>query len=261
MTIFGTFLRARDGLAWSGGMVRLLGELGVSPEGARAALNRLAIRGLIARTKRGREVFYSLTPKTHDLMEVGNSRIDGFGEAIDDDDATWTVLWHAMPDDMRAERTMLSRRLRYIGFGSVQDATWLAPHDRELEVLSLLRELDVERHAWMMIGRPTKALTSDSVLAEAWDLEGVQTRYRKFVHDFGPYRRAQEQARLAPSAAFAICTIATHEFRQFPFLDPELHDRFMPGPAVRPAVIDIYRRLREGLLPPAEQYFFEVVNS
>lgn len=260
MTIFGSYLRAQGALAWSGGMVRLLADLGVSEDGARAALNRLAVRDLIARTRRGREIYYSLTPKMQALLEEGDRRIFPFGEAIDDV-TTWTVLWHSLPDELRTERAVLSRRLRFLGFGSVQDATWMAPHDREDEVVALLRELAVSDHACVLVGRPAAALDVDAILREAWDLAEVQRLYEQFLEEFGGYRTKAAQRRLDDREAFVVCTRATHEFRQFPFLDPELPDRLMPRPAVRPKAIAAFRKLRDGLHAPAARYFVNVAGD
>jgi len=61
--------------------------------------------------------------------------------------ATWTVLWQAIPEDRRQAREWLVRRLRFAGFGSLQDGTWLAPRDREREgSRALVAELDVAEY-------------------------------------------------------------------------------------------------------------------
>ena len=55
-------------------------EFGFSTEAARAALARLATRELIARTKVGRPVFYTVTPRATAVLEEGDGRIFGFGD-------------------------------------------------------------------------------------------------------------------------------------------------------------------------------------
>jgi phenylacetic acid degradation operon negative regulatory protein len=136
LTMLGAHLRRPGDLAWSGGMVELLQEFGFSHEAARAALSRLATRGLLDRVRRGRQVHYRLTDRAERLLEEGDRRIFTFGR--DDPDCTrWTVLWHSLPEKRRVERARLGRRLRFLGFGSVQDATWVAPRDREEEALAM----------------------------------------------------------------------------------------------------------------------------
>src|SRR5512132_606477 len=165
LTILGSYLRESGGLAWSGGMVELLGEFGFSTEAARAALSRLAARRLIVRTKRGRPVFYRLTPRAVELLEEGDRRIFSVGGGADGS-GRWTVLWHSLPESRRTERARLGRRLRFLGFGSVQDATWVAPHDREAEVVALLESLQISHHAYTLVGRPSPALHVGAVIEQ-----------------------------------------------------------------------------------------------
>lgn len=254
MTILGVFLRERGALTWSGGMVRVLGDLGVSEDGARAALNRLAQRDLIVRTRRGRRVFYALTPRSEALLAEGDQRIFNFGRTTEDI-ARWTVLWHSLPDDLRSERTALSRRLRFLGFGLMQDATWLAPHDREQEVVNLLQGLGVAEHACVLVGRLADGLDGTAVLGEAWNLDEVHRGYERFVAEFGPFEGKTRQRDMDDREAFVVLTKATHQFRQFPLLDPELPDALMPTPAVRPHAIATFHALRDGLSTSAERYF------
>jgi phenylacetic acid degradation operon negative regulatory protein len=260
LTIFGAHVRAPGELAWSGGMVELLAEFGFSTEAARAALSRLATRRLIARTKRGRQVFYRLTPRAKDLLEEGDARIFTFGDGAGGSDR-WTVLWHSLPEARRTERARLGRRLRFLGFGSVQDATWVAPHDREHEVVALLQHLGVAEHAYVLVGRPTRALDVAAVVAEAWDLAAVSDAYDAFLAEFAPFRRRDGRNGPDDREAFVVRTRALHLFRGFPFLDPELADELMPRPRLRPEVVATFHALYDDLRPAAERHFAAVAGA
>jgi phenylacetic acid degradation operon negative regulatory protein len=260
LTIFGSYVRKPGDLAWSGGMVELLGEFGFSTEAARAALARLATRELVARVKRGREVYYELSDRAQRLLEEGDRRIFTFGDGSTKSDR-WTVLWHSLPEARRRERARLGSRLRFLGFGSVQDATWVAPHDREAEVLALLESLGVTNYAYLLVGQPTQALQIDAVIDEAWDLAEVTQRYEEFQAEFDPYRRARARAALDDRSAFVVRTRAVHLFRGFPFLDPELPDELMPRPKLRPEVVATFHELYETLHEPAERHFDSVAGG
>jgi phenylacetic acid degradation operon negative regulatory protein len=260
LTIFGSYLRESGGLAWSGGMVQLLGEFGFSTEAARAALSRLATRGLIARTKRGRQVFYELTPRAVAVLEEGDRRIFTFGDGAEAP-GRWTVLWHWLPESRRTERARLGRRLRFLGFGPVQDATWVAPHDREAAVAALLGTLAIADYAYLLVGRPSAALRVDAVIEQAWDLGAVSAAYRDFLGDFGPYRTKRARTGLDDRAAFVERTRALHLFRGFPFLDPELPDRMMPDPRLRPRVVAAFHKLYADLHAPAARHFAAIAVS
>jgi phenylacetic acid degradation operon negative regulatory protein len=260
LTIFGSYLRESGGLAWSGGMVELLGEFGFSTEAARAALSRLATRRLITRTKHGRQVFYELTPRAIALLEEGDHRIFTFGDGAEAS-GRWTVLWHSLPESRRMERARLGRRLRFLGFGPVQDATWVAPHDRETEVTALLASLGIGDYAYVLVGRPSAALHVGAVIEQAWDLEAVSAGYRDFLADFDPYRTKRGRTALDDREAFVVRTRALHLFRGFPFLDPELPDDLMPDPRLRPQVVTAFHKLYGDLHAPAARHFDSVAGA
>jgi len=150
VTLLGTYVRPFGRAVWSGGLVMLLREFGFSDGAARAALTRLVRRGLIARVRSGRLVHYSLTPRCERLLIEGDGRIFTLGR-LPANIGPWTVLWHQIPEDRRLERARLGRRLRFLGFGSVQDSVWVSPHDHRDDVAELLAELGVAEHALVFV--------------------------------------------------------------------------------------------------------------
>ena len=128
VTMLGTYVRPFARTVWSGGLVVLLGEFGFSDAAARAALTRLVRRGLIARLRSGRLVHYRLTPRCERLLIEGDRRIFTLGR-LPAGSGPWTLLWHQIPEERRLERSRLARRLRFLGFGPVQDSVWIAPQD------------------------------------------------------------------------------------------------------------------------------------
>ena len=239
------------GEVWSGGMVRLLEEFGFSAGAARVALNRLVGRELLARSKDGRHVHYALTPRTVAVLAEGDRRIFTLGQSPRRE-TTWTVLWHSIPEDRRVARARLVRRLRFLGFGSVQDGTWLAPHDREAEVAALLAELDVAPYAGVLLGRPAAAVDFASFVARVWDLGELAERYRAFVECF------RDQEITDDRQALLLRTRLVHTFREFPFLDPELPEDLVPAPKHRAEALRLFHDLYPALAPAAQRYFDEV---
>ena len=197
VTLLGTYVRPFGRAVWSGGLVMLLREFGFSDGAARAALTRLVRRDLIARVRSGRLVHYSLTPRCERLLIEGDGRIFTLGR-LPANIGPWTVLWHQIPEDRRLERGRLGRRLRFLGFGSVQDSVWVSPHDHRDEVAHLLGELGVAEHAIVFIS----LLGSGSggglpaLVARAWDLSGLEERYDAFCSGFDRY--------LAPDAPAGV---------------------------------------------------------
>jgi phenylacetic acid degradation operon negative regulatory protein len=162
---------------WSGGLVTLLGEFGFSTGASRGALARMVRRGGLERLRDGRLVSYRPTPRTVALLEEGDRRIFSLGREPHRAEL-WTALWHAIPQERRLERGRLARRLRFLGFGSVQDGMWISPRDREREVVALIDDLQVGGYAGVMVGRPAAALDLRALVSRAWDLDALDERYR-----------------------------------------------------------------------------------
>lgn len=256
MTLIGACLNPRDHRGmWSGGLVALLEEFGFSTGAARVALNRLVGRDLLARNRDGRLVHYMLTPRTVAVLAEGDQRIFTLGRRPRRA-GLWTVLWHAIPEDRRLARTRLVRRLRFLGFGSVQDGTWLAPHDREREVAALLAELDIAKHVGVMLGRPATKVDFTTFVARVWDLDALAERYHAFVTQFERYRAGVRDDR----HALLLRTRLVHTFREFPFLDPELPEDLVPAPKHRDDAVRLFHDLYPALAPAAQRYFDEVTT-
>jgi phenylacetic acid degradation operon negative regulatory protein len=258
LTLLAAHLDRRDRRSWSGGLVVLLGEFGFSAGAARIALARMVHRGLLDRHRSGRFVNYVLSEHAQAILADGDRRIFSFGRSIEPV-TTWTVVWQAIPEGRRQAREWLVRRLRFAGFGSLQDGTWIAPHDREREVAALVAELDVAAHVGVLLGRPSVALDFHAVVNRAWDLSGLSARYQAFVGEFGPYTDPAARAALDDRAALVLRTRLVHLFRKFPTLDPELPASLVEPPVGRVDAVALFHDLYPALAEAARRYFDRTV--
>ncbi|WP_020666766.1 PaaX family transcriptional regulator [Amycolatopsis nigrescens] len=259
LTLLGAYVRPRESaLVWSGGLVELLAGQGFSAGAARIALARLVRRDLLEPSKKGRLVYYRLTPRAIAVLEDGDRRIFTLGQGRRPA-GQWTVLWHSIPETRRKAREKLVRRLRFLGFGSVQDGTWLAPHDREQEVVALLRELEVTEHAGLMLGRPAASLDVRVFASRAWDLDALAADYAEFAAEFRGYPRRRRTLR--EPEAFSVRTRLIHRFRQFPAQDPELPEELVPAPPRRVEAVALFHDLYTALAEPAQRHFDEVTGK
>jgi phenylacetic acid degradation operon negative regulatory protein len=253
ITLLGAYVYPDDRTVWSGGLVRLLGELDFSAGAARVALARLTRRDLLARERDGRLVHYRLTPRAAALLDEGDRRIFSLGRDLRPAKA-WTILWHAIPDERRLERGRLGRRLRFLGFGSLQDGVWISPHDREEEVAALLEELGLTGHAAVLLGRPSGRPDFEAFATRAWDLDELSKRYCAFVAAFGRYGR-EGCNDLEDREAFLVRTRLVHAFRQFPFLDPGLPDDEASTGGHRARAVALFHDLYGSLAEAAQRHF------
>ncbi len=266
LTIVGTHLREAGQRAWAGGMVRILEDLDFTTGAARAALGRLANRELLTRVREGRQVFYSLTPRAEELLAEGDRRIFGFGRGARepavraDDDELWTVIWHSIPEDQRVNRARFASRLRFLGFGALQDGTWVAARNHELEVQRLVSQLALGAHVSVIVGRMSLDSPPQALIGQAWRLEDVGDRYARFLADFAALRDPGARERLSAAAAFSARTLLLHRFRAFPSIDPELPASIDPLGELRAQAVACFDELFAALRQPATEHFWATVG-
>lgn len=235
-------------------MVELLGEFGFSSAAARAALTRLVTRDYLARVKVGRMVRYALTSHAQEVLADGDRRIFSFGRSAPAAD-TWTMVWHAVPDDRRVERAQMASQLRFLGFGSLQDATWIAASNREQEVRALFSRLGVTEFGAVLVGRLTPGSESALLHSGAWDLDELERLYADFLAEFGPH--VDRVAPLSDREAFLVRTRMIHAFRGFAQLDPELS----VNAARRAEVVEVFDAVYARLEPQAVTHFAVVAGT
>lgn len=252
--LLGSYVRGRLESVWSGGLVQLLAEFGFSTGASRVALARLARRDLISRVKNGRLVSYRITARTERLMAEGDKHIFRLG-ADEPTDDRMTVLWHTLPEERRLERGRLARRLRFLGFGSVQDGTWVAPGNREQEVASLIEDLGVGDYCSLLIGKASERLSLRPLVHRAWDLTVIEERYRAFIELFGPYRTATARRALSDAEAFRVRTQCIYSFRTFASMDPSLPRSLAPSASSRGEAIRLFDKVYNGLQAASLRHF------
>jgi phenylacetic acid degradation operon negative regulatory protein len=261
ITLLGTYVRPYGDAVWSGGLVALLEELGFSEGAARVALTRLVRRGLLGRERSGRLVHYRVTERCDRVLAEGDGRIFTLGDPRPAGDG-WTVLWHQIPEDRRLQRSRLARRLRFLGFGSVQDSVWVSPHDHSDEVRALLGELGVSAFAVVFVASVGGEDGMAALVARAWDLSGLAERYASFVAEFSASVGRSGRARRCDDVeAFRVRTRVVHLFRGFPFLDPELPDDMSAVPRARAKAVSTFHALYEGLAEGSQRHFDAVTGA
>ena len=259
ITILGSHMRRAGGRVWSGGMVNLIGEFGFSTEAVRAALSRLVTRGMLERHRSGRMINYALTGRAQELLAEGDRRIFSFGRSAPGADA-WTLVWHTIPEDRRVERSRLATRLRFLGFGSLQDATWIAASDREGEVRALVDGLGVGDYVSVFLARMARGSEPALMSSGAWDLDGLAPRYDEFLETFAPLTKGTARRKLTDREAFVDRTRLMHAFRGFSLLDPELPDSIAPLLRRRARAVEVFDTVYEGLAEAADRHFEEVTE-
>jgi phenylacetic acid degradation operon negative regulatory protein len=251
LTLLGDYWLERSERLPSAALVQLTGEFGVSPAAARAALSRLRRRGLLDAARDGRHTAYGLTGRARRVLADGRRRIMAFGLAPAPWDGTWTVAAFSVPEAHREVRHVLRTRLRWLGFAPLYDGVWVSPRDAAGQALEALREVGVERitvmSATVLPGGPDAGAP-----ITAWDLDDLRAEYDRFVAGHAPLLERVRRGRVGAAEALVARTALMDQWRNFPNLDPELPDRFLPPGWPRRRARDIFAEVYNGLGPPAE---------
>jgi phenylacetic acid degradation operon negative regulatory protein len=231
-TLYGDYLVYRGGVAWIGSLIELLGTLGVSEQAVRSAASRMARKNWLASEKAGRLSFYSLTPRAFDLLDKGARQI--FQPRNEEWDGCWHLITYAFSDDLKSERHHLRDHLSWLGFGQLTAGTMIAPRDYQDEVCALLADLEVHEHVDYFEARPFAFTDNRDLARRCWDLDELNERYWRFITKYQPQFEADCQAEESGSARslahhFRQRFWLIHEYRYFPFADPYLPHRLLPG--------------------------------
>ena len=224
MTVLGEFVLPRGRPVWTSTLVDVLGTFGVEEKSARQALARAAAEGWLSSERVGRRVRWSLTPPGRRLLTEGAERIYGFGRDNGGWDGRWLMLLVSVPEAKRDLRHSLRTRLTWVGFGSPTSGVWISPGtSRQAEAEEILTELGLATEAMSFVAAYGKIGDEDEMVARAWDLTALEERYEGFIDEF---------TGLNPDTGDAVLHAQTrlvHEWRRFPFLDPQLPVRLLPA--------------------------------
>src|SRR6478609_6126794 len=214
-TLLGDYWYWRDEPIPSSTLVRLLGEFGVSNDGARAAMRRLHARGLLVLTRQGRSTGYGIPERNATVVVTRTHRMLSFGSSSPDWDGRWTTVAFSIPEESREVRSALRARLRVLHFGVLYDGFWVSPGDKVAEVIDLLRELRVTT-ATVLLATEAPAGPQQNALVNAFDLTEVADAYRVFADIYEPLLDRVHAGGIGPAEALTVRTDLRVAWRVFP---------------------------------------------
>jgi phenylacetic acid degradation operon negative regulatory protein len=248
LTLLGEYVLPRGEPVWQETLVASLGALDYSEQAARQALARSVRDGWLESERHGRRARVRLTSGTEELLRSGAERIYTFGRPWEWD-GEWLILVLRVPEARRDVRHQLRTQLAWAGLGSLGGGVWLTPHtDREDELRALANGAPDAavvsfRGSIGTLGEPRK------VAEAAWDLDAVVGQYERFTSRFGRLRPS------SPAAVFRAQTELVHEWRRFPFLDPDLPADLLKPRWPRRRAHDLFRERHDRWAPAARTYF------
>jgi phenylacetic acid degradation operon negative regulatory protein len=256
--LFGDYLRYRGGEVRLRGLVALMGCFGVPEATVRVVVTRLRREGWLVSHRAGRETVYALTDAAWHLLDEGRARI--FGRSFGPWDGQWHMVVYAVPETERALREVLRKRLAWLGFGPLSSAVWLSPHDRLNAVCEAFATQPAVRLDTFR-SRSSGAAADRDIAARAWDLAGLDRDYRALLARYRPRLAGYRGGELTGAAALVERVQLIHDYRQFPFRDPDLPPELLPAGWPRRRVNELVAEAHGLLREPAESCVDELTGQ
>jgi phenylacetic acid degradation operon negative regulatory protein len=251
--LFGEYIRYDGGEAPMRALVNLLGAFDISADAARVVMSRLRAEGWFETRRVGRESRYALTARAWDMLDEGRPRI--FERRREPWSGEWCMVTYSVPEAARQTRDRLRKRMAWLGFGPLAPSTWICPHDKRAEVVKVL-EAEPEARFDVFMARSLGLAQDRDMVRRCWDLDGLNQAYGQFLHRTQDrLGRLQKEPPVGAEALVERMQLI-HEYRLFPFQDPDLplellpagwfgrqaHDAFLTAVGtLRPAALEYYR--------------------
>lgn len=186
LSFFGVHVLGRGTGVYSGSIIDVFARAGVGEEAVRSTLARMAKRNLLVRQRRGRKVYFGLTPHAEEVLQDGHRRIWETGAVNRDWDGGWTLVGFSLPDSRRRERHDLRSRLLWEGFGPLQSGLWIAPGEKD--AAAILAPLGLDEHVTVLKAQAFKPTEAADLVRKAFDTSAIAAGYRHFLvrWDTGP---------------------------------------------------------------------------
>ncbi|MFZ3102965.1 MAG: PaaX family transcriptional regulator C-terminal domain-containing protein [Desulfitobacteriaceae bacterium] len=259
-TILGDYIYLRNiwEPIWLGSLIKILNELGYSEQAVRLALTRMCVSGWLRKEKAGNRSFYSMTDKSLRLMEESKKRIFHKFKPKEKWDGKWCILIYSIPQKKSKLSAELRKGLSWFGFGSMSYGVWLSPNKFCLDVLHLTEELGVKQFTEIFIADGRDLAQDRELVMNCWDIKKINHLYCQFIKE---YRTTDQQLseKYANNIPDNICfqekIALSHEFRKFPYSDPDLPRELLPQDWQGDEAAKVFDELAELLTPGAFRFF------
>jgi phenylacetic acid degradation operon negative regulatory protein len=265
LTLYGDYgLRKGRGEIGIGSLIELLGNFGLSEQAIRCSVSRMCRADILKVRHDNNKSYYSLTGAGTGLLETGEQRI--FDHKTRHWDGNWSVVTYSIPEEKREIRNEFRQELGWLGYGALCDATWVSPNNRADEVEKIVVRLKIKDNVQVFLAKHLGLTDAHGIVARCWDLDRLQQKYADFIEKYRPksddfQNRVQNGVLIKPSECFVERFELIHQYRRFPFLDPDLPSELLPDNWLRSEAADLFNKYYSLLTEKANEYFDSVFRN
>ncbi len=242
--VYGDHLRGRGSQAPVAGLVALLEPVGIQAAAVRTAISRMVAQGWLEPVQLPSGRGYRATDRAIRWLDDAGARI--YRRV----DQKWDGRWHlalVQAPTERAVRSRLGADLAFIGYAQLAPQAWVSPYPRA--------ELDEVLQRAGTTARRVCAERVDPSPVEAWDLEALESAYRRYMYEAEALlRRTAGEHDDPDQAAFAARFHLVHEWRKFLFTDPGLPEELLPPDWSGRRAAELFHTEADRLKPGSDRY-------
>ncbi|MEQ4300971.1 PaaX family transcriptional regulator C-terminal domain-containing protein [Plantactinospora sp. B6F1] len=253
--LYGDYLRTRGGRAPVSALVKLLSPLGIAAPAVRTAVSRMVRQGWLHPLRLAAGPGYLLTPRAARRLDEAAARIYRTGKIGWDGRFDLIVLETGMN---RRDRQRLAANLSYLGYGMLDEQTWVATRPGE-DVDGLLAEAGV-RYERFTAAHTAGTPGAMGVVRRAWDLDEIANAYQEFVAAQRPLL-AGVTVRSRDEDAYAARFRLVHAWRTFLFRDPQLPPALLPERWPGTSAAAFFDRHAARLRPAADRFVEQCLDG
>jgi len=140
--------------------------------------------------------------------------------------------------------------LAFQGFGELSASLAISPHaERESQLRTALDLMGMAQEALVLRSRTGSAVDDAGIVARAWDLEALGEKYRAFI------KRHDSVVPVEPGIVFSAQVELVHDWRRFPFIDPELPAQLLPDSWAGADAVQFFHARHDQLNGLAQDWF------
>ncbi len=168
------------------------------------------------------------------------------------------MVLYQVPETERALREQMRKKLAWLGFGPMSASVWVSPHDRTAAIRDEFGghetvSLDV-LHA-----RSDGAAHDRDIALRCWDLAALDHDYAQLLKQYEPRLTRYRTGEYSGRDALTERMLLIHDYRMFPFRDPDLPLELLPGAWSGREAHEVFLEAHESLRGPAEAYVDDVL--
>ena len=265
LTLYGDYgLQIPNGEIGIGSLIQILGHFNLSEQAIRSAVSRMCRSGFLKVRHSGIKNYYSLTPDGFGLLETGKQRI--FDRKQNHWNEKWNIVTYSIPEKKRAVRNQLRLELCWLGYGPLSEATWISPNDRTRQVEEVAKRLNIRDNIQIFEARNYFTTDAQKIVTRCWDLNRVHQKYGDFIERYRPklesyLRRQNSEEPFTAEECFVERFGLIHEYRRFPFFDPDIPVELLPKDWLRSDAADLFHRYHGLLSEKAFEYFYSLFKK